>query len=104
MVGHPEILEAPLARRLCHCLEGLGPVRRFGVTVQNAVEVAVLDQLRQLALQGTFDLAVPLAQFGLDEGKPESVVDRRLAGRDETSALAESVSFQLHTIAFGESS
>jgi hypothetical protein len=85
MVGHPEILEASLTCGLRHRLERLGPVGRFGVTVQNPVEVAVGDQFRQLALEGPFDLAAPLTQFRLDEWKPESVVDRRLLGRDEAS-------------------
>ena len=45
------------------------------MAVQVAADVAELDQLRQLAVGGRGDLAVALAQLGLDVGEAEALVD-----------------------------
>ena len=58
MVGDPEILEAALPRRFCHCLERLGAVRRGRMTVKYAAEVFVADKLWQCVL-GSFIYLVP---------------------------------------------
>ena len=75
MVGDAEILEAALARGLGHRLQRLGAVGGVGVAVQDAAQVLVGDELRQLALQRPFDLAAALAQFRLDERQAERAID-----------------------------
>src|ERR1700712_176165 len=78
MVGDPEILKPTLARSLCHRLEGLGPVRRICMAVEDSAQVLVSDELRQLALQSQFDLAAPFPQFRIDERQAESAIDLAL--------------------------
>src|SRR4030081_3694053 len=75
MVRDAEILKAALARSLCHRLEGLGPVRRICMAVQDSAQVLVGDELRQLALQSQIDLAAPFPQFRIDERQAESAID-----------------------------
>ena len=63
---------------LGHVFEGLGAVGPVGVRVQVALDVAELDQLRQAARLGGFDLALVLAQLGRDPRQPQALVDARL--------------------------
>ena len=75
VVGDREVGVAALARRLGHLLERVAPVGERRVAVQVAADVADLDQLRQLAVGRRGDLAVALAQLGLDVGEAEPLVD-----------------------------
>src|SRR4051812_41280011 len=103
MVSHPEILEAALAGRICHCLERFSPVRRVGVTMQDSVQIAVRHQFRQSSLQRPLDLTTSLAQFRLDEGKSESIIDVLFIRSQQAAALPKPVQFELHALAFSES-
>ena len=72
VVGHPEILEAALARRLRHPRQRLSAVGGIGMTVQDAVQVVVGDQLLQFPLRRPLDFAASFARFRLDEGRPSA--------------------------------
>jgi hypothetical protein len=66
--------------------------------MQDPAQVLVGDEPRQLALQRTLDLAPSLAQFRLDEGKSESVVDVLFARCDQAARLVQAVRFELHAL------
>ena len=75
VVGDREVGVAAAPRRLGHLLERVVAVGDRGVAVEVAPNVLQGDQLRQLAVGGRRDLAVGLAQLGLDVGEPEALVD-----------------------------
>ena len=75
VVGDRQVGVAARLRRLGHLGERVAPVGERRVAVQVAAQVGELDQLRELALGGRGDLAVALAQLGLDVGEAEALVD-----------------------------
>jgi hypothetical protein len=87
MVGDPEILEAALARRLRHGLQGLGAVGGIGVAVKDPAQVVVVDELWQLALQSQLELTASLPEFGIDEGQAEGAIDPGFVVGDQGAAL-----------------
>src|SRR5215207_11424593 len=75
VVGDRQVLIATVARRLGHLLDAVTPVGEGGVGVEVALEVADLDQLRQLAFARRLQLAAALAQLRLDVFVAEALVD-----------------------------
>ena len=72
MIGHSEILEAALTAGLGYRLQRFCAIGGVGVTVQDAVQFLVSDELGNLAFQRTLDFAASLAQLRLDESRPSA--------------------------------
>ena len=72
------------------------------MTVQDAVQVVVGDELRQFPLSRALDFVAPFAQFRLDEGQAECAIDVRLLGGYHAAALVQPVGFEPHSILLRE--
>src|SRR6185312_17093583 len=68
------------------------------MAVKDSTKVLVGDELRQLALQGKFDLAAPLSELGIDEGEAESAIDAGLVAADQCPPLVQTVVVQPHSL------
>ena len=75
MIGNSEIYVASIARRLSHGVQRIDAIGQVRMGVQNAADILVANQLRQLALQRLLDFALAFAQLGRNERQPERCID-----------------------------
>ena len=102
VVRDTEVVEAAFAGRFRHFIESLGAVGGVGVTVQNAAQVVVSEELRKIVLQCSFDLPTTLAQLRFDKGHTEGAVDVLLLGAFHAAALVQPVRLKPHTLPLRE--
>ena len=102
MIGDAEILETTLARSLRHGLQGLGAVGGIRVAVKDSTQVLIADELRQLALEGQFDLAAALPELRIDEGQIERAIDLGLVAGDQCTGLVQAAGLQPHSLLTGQ--
>src|SRR2546421_332426 len=82
MICDAEIDVAEALRRPGHDLQSVNTIRTVGVSVQNASNVCVSHELRELILLGQVDLAATFPQLRLDERKTERLVHILLSTGD----------------------
>ena len=100
MVGDAEILIAPLPGRLRHDFKRIHPIRQVGMRMQDAAQIAIGYERRQLPLDRALDLAAAFAQLGRNEWQTKRCVDVFFASRgDHLAPAPQSLSDQAQALA-----
>ena len=90
MIGDSEIVIAAGPGRFRHHFQCIDAIGAIGVRMQNAAQILVRNQLRQILLNRESDLVLALAQLGFDEGEAECRVYLFLGSGDDLAGTMQS--------------
>src|SRR5215203_1232079 len=98
VIGHPEILEAALARCLRHRFKCFSAVRSRRMAMKDTAQIVIANEFWQGVFGRVVNLVSPLAQFGLDKLQAERPINVLLCSRgDELLAVIKAVWLELES-------